>query len=280
MYSVGRPDAATEPMLPRLHRVRSTQSDGPDVVTLGLEPEDSQPMSFGPGQFNMLWAFGVGEAAISVRAGSDGLLLHSIREVGAITRALCAMKLGDVVGVRGPFGSGWDVEDGRDRDVVLVAGGLGLAPILPAAWEIAGRRADYRRALLLVGARSPGQMLFRRDLEQLQSRGLEVQMIVDHASAGWSGQVGLVTELVERSDFDASSALALVCGPEVMMRFTARALTDRGVPAGAVRISMERNMKCAIGLCGHCQLGPEFVCRDGPVFDYERMQPLMKVREL
>lgn len=278
---MGPVGSVPEPMLPRLHRVVSKRVEGPGVVTLALEPRDSVQMSFRPGQFNMLWVFGVGEAAISMRADPvQGVLLHSIREVGAITRALCALQPGESVGVRGPFGSSWRVDGARGGDVVLVAGGLGLAPLLGAAWQVAAARDEYDRALLLVGARSPEQLLFSRDLEQLQALGVEVQTIVDHAFGDWKGQVGLVTELVEQSQFDAKNALALVCGPEVMMRFTARALMDRGVRADSVRISMERNMKCAIGLCGHCQFGPHFICREGPVFTYESIAPLMKVREL
>jgi len=270
-----------EAMLPVLHRVQSRQEPVPGVVTLILEAQDTEPMRFGPGQFNMLWAYGVGEAAISISGDpANGELAHTIREVGATTRALCRLEVGEVLGVRGPFGNGWEIGDGRGADVVMVAGGLGLAPLRPAALAVAADRGSYGRALLLVGVRSPEQLVFGPDLDRLHAAGIEVQVIVDRAAPGWSGRVGLVTELVQRADFDPSNALALVCGPEAMMRFTARALVDRGVAPARIRVSMERNMKCAIGLCGHCQLGPDFICREGPVLNFDRMAPLMAIREL
>lgn len=269
-------------MLPRVHRVIRRRREMPGVVSLTLQPADGERAFVQPGQFNMLWAFGVGEAAISV-SGNPARpgLVHTIREVGATSRALCRMRVGDELGVRGPFGRGWDVEDGRGGDVVLIGGGLGLAPLRPALYRILARRGDYDRVFLLVGARSPGLVLFRADLARWsRRRDVEVHVTVDHAGAGWTGHVGLPTDLVRRAGLDPGRTLALVCGPEVMMRFTGRALVDRGVAPDRIRLSMERNMKCAIGLCGHCQLGPAFVCRDGPVFTFEQMEPLMAVREL
>lgn len=266
-----------EPMLPRLCRVAGSRQEAPGVVTITLESS----MVFRPGQFNMLWAPGIGEAAISIAGGGGAeALVHTIREVGATTKALCRLEPGDQLGVRGPYGTGWEVEDGRGDDLVIVAGGLGIAPLRPALWSAVRERADYRRVFLVAGARSPEQLLFSREWDRLRTLGVQVEATVDQAVPGWGGQVGLVTELLRRADFDPSRTLALVCGPEVMMRFTARALVDRGLAPDRIRLSMERNMKCGIASCGHCQLGPTFICREGPVLSYERLAPLLAIKQL
>lgn len=267
-------------MVPRVHRVLRRIRELPGTVTLAL---DGDPIPFWPGQFEMLWAFGVGEAAISVSGGGpgDGPVLHTVRTVGAISRAICALQPGDSLGVRGPFGNGWGVEEVAGADVVVVAGAIGLAPLRPAVRHILGNRDRYGRVAVLVGARSPDLLLYAREVAAWRSRfDLHVEVTVDHAGPEWRGHVGLVTELVRRAPLDPRSAVALVCGPEAMMRFTAVALIERGVDPSAIRISMERNMKCAVGHCGHCQLGPTFVCRDGPVFAWDRLAPLLAVREV
>jgi NAD(P)H-flavin reductase len=251
------------------------------VVTLALEPVDGPPLGFAPGQFTMLYAFGVGEVPISISGGRNGTILQTVREVGAVTRALCAAEPGEVLGVRGPFGSDWALHAAQGRDVVVVAGGLGVAPLRPAIRGLVADRDRDGRISVLVGARSPDDLLFLDELRALaDDPRLHVAVTVDHAEPGWAGPVGVVPELIPDAPFDPSTAMALVCGPEVMMRFTAEALLDRGVPAERILVSMERNMKCAIGHCGHCQFGPEFVCRDGPIFPYERVRRLIAVREV
>jgi NAD(P)H-flavin reductase len=272
-----------EPMAPRRYRVRARRRELADTVTLVLDPVDEPIAAHRPGQFNMLYAFAVGEAAISVsaRAEEGGALLHTVRAVGATSRALCATRPGEVLGVRGPFGTSWGVGDGAAGDVVVVAGGLGLAPLRPAIHELLAERERFGRISLLMGARSPETLLYRRELEAWRSQlDLHVEATVDAADASWRGHVGLVTRLLDQAPFDPANTLALACGPEVMMRFTAQALVDRGVPAGAVRVSLERNMKCAIAFCGHCQLGPTFICRDGPVFPWSRVERLLALREV
>jgi NAD(P)H-flavin reductase len=273
-----------DPLLPRLFRVRRTRRDTRDTFTLELAPLDGAPLRFRPGQFTMLHAFGVGEVPISISgdpATVDGPLEHTIRNVGSVTAALVAAHPGTVLGVRGPFGTGWQVADGTGGDVVVVAGGIGLAPLRPALLELVARRAAYRRVVLLYGTRSPDDMLFGEELTRWAAEhDVVVEVTVDNAPVGWTGRVGLVTQLVTRAGFDPRHTLALVCGPEVMMRAAAAALRDRGVPAERIRLSMERNMKCGVGLCGHCQLREFFVCVDGPVIGYDRLAPLMLRWEL
>jgi len=275
------PAEALAPIVPRPFRVAARWPEMRDVVTLALEPVAGPPLGFAPGQFTMLYAFGVGEVPISISGRQGGRLLQTIRDVGAVTRALCAAEPGEVLGVRGPFGSDWALHAVQGRDVVVVAGGLGVAPLRPAIRGLVADRERYGRISVLLGARSPDDLLFRDELSTLaDDPDVHVAMTVDHAEPGWTGSVGVVPELIPDAPFDPSNATALVCGPEVMMRFTAEALLARGVPAEHILVSMERNMKCAIGHCGHCQFGPEFVCRDGPIFPYERIRRLIAVREV
>lgn len=271
------------PMTPVPYRLERLRQDTRDTFTLELEPVDGAPLRYRAGQFTMLDAFGVGEVPISISGDPTrpGPLEHTIRDVGAVTHALVTADEGDVLGVRGPFGTSWDVADGEGGDVVLVAGGIGLAPLRPAILEVVAHRERYGRVVLLYGARTPEDILFGDDLRTwAQDHGVVVEVTVDIGQHAWRGKVGLVTQLVPRAGFDPPHTLALVCGPEVMMRYVASALVDRGVPPHRLRLSMERSMKCGIGLCGHCQLRELFVCVDGPVLPYDRLAPLLTCREL
>lgn len=272
-----------DPFLPRPFVVRRHRQDTRDTWTLVLEPADGAPMPFAPGQFTMMQAFGVGEAPISISGdpARPDLLEHTIRNVGSVTRALVHTATGTRLGIRGPFGAGWEVTSGRGGDVVFVAGGIGLAPLRPAILEVCAERASYGRVLLLYGARTPEDILFGDDLRRWAAEhDIDVQVTVDNGQHAWQGRVGLVTQLVERGGFDADNTLALVCGPEVMMRYAAMALRARGVTPARLRLSMERNMKCGVGLCGHCQLREYFLCVDGPVLTYDVLEPLMARAEL
>ncbi|HET9076595.1 MAG TPA: FAD/NAD(P)-binding protein [Acidimicrobiales bacterium] len=269
-------------MAPRPYRLRSRRRETHDTVTLSLDPLDGSVAACQPGQFNMLYCFGIGEIPISVsgQARPDGPVLHTVRSVGAVSAALCRLRTGEVIGLRGPFGAGWGLDGADGADLVLIAGGVGLAPLRSAlAFALANRRR-FGRLVLLVGARSPQDLLFARELRRLQTRpDVQVAVTVDRGAPGWGGSVGVVTQLLPAARFDPASALALVCGPEVMMRFSATALLGRGLGAEQIRVSLERNMKCAIGWCGHCQLGGEFVCRDGPVNTWAQAAPLLQVKE-
>src|SRR5262245_14806916 len=281
MAAVAEPLAERAPMTPQLFRVVRRRRDTHDTWTLELEPDAGPPLDVGPGQFTMLYAFGVGEVPISVSRTDGPLLVHTVRAVGAVTEAICAAAPGTVLGVRGPYGNTWPVEEARGRDAVIVAGGIGLAPLRPALLHVLEHRRDYGAAALLYGSRTPRDLVYRAELERLTARpDLEVRVTVDAADDEWRGNVGVVPKLVGEARFDPANAVAMICGPEIMMRYTAEALIARGVPASSVYVSMERNMTCGLGYCGHCQLGPTLICRDGPVYRWDVIEPLMAVRQL
>ncbi len=276
------PQPLDNAMVPRLFRLVGRRQDTADTFTLLLEPNDGVPLAFIPGQFTMLSAFGVGEVPISVSGNAHlaGPLQHTVRDVGAVTHALARASVGDVVGVRGAYGTGWVVTDGRPGDVVFVAGGIGLAPLRPAVLEVLSCREEYGRVVVLYGARSPDELLFTDELKQWEGQGVEVLVTVDYGPTTWTGRVGLVTKLIPRAGFDPMSTLAFICGPEVMMRHTALALVARGVRSNHIRVSLERNMRCGVGLCGHCQYRELFVCVDGPVLPYAQVTGLLGLREV
>jgi NAD(P)H-flavin reductase len=275
--------AAADAFLPRPFRVAVVSRDTHDTVTIELESVDGHGLAFASGQFTMLLAFGVGEVPVSVSGdpARPDRLVHTIRDVGGVTQSLCAVRPGDVIGVRGPYGVGWGVADGVGGDIVIVAGGIGLAPLRPAVLEVLAAREQYGRVSVLYGARSPDDVLYADELREWAAEGaVDVAVTVDRAPTSWGGQVGLVTELIPRTAFDPTRALALVCGPEVMIRYVAVALTAQGLSRGRVRLSLERNMRCGVGLCGHCQLREYLICVDGPVFAFDAVQHLLAVREL
>ena len=274
---------ATQGMTAWIGRVRQRRRDGPQVWTLEIAPEEGPAPPFVPGQFNMLTAFGIGEAPISFSGdpANTSRLVHTVRAVGPVSAALARLAPGEIIGVRGPFGAGWPIAEAEGHDVVIIAGGLGLAPLRPVLYSLFTRRERYGRLVLLYGTRSPEEILFRRVLDMWRDgKDLEIEGTVDHAPAGWHGHVGVVTGLISRAGFDPKRSIALVCGPEVMMRFAIAALGQAGVAKEFIYLSMERNMKCAIGHCGHCQFGPVFVCRDGPVFRSDRVRDLLTIKEL
>jgi len=269
-------------MVPVPRRVRRTVRNTHDTVTLEIEP-GPEPAVFAPGQFNMLYLFGLGEIPISISGdpAEPDSLVHTVRAVGPVSGALRGLRRGAVVGVRGPFGSAWPIEAAAGHDVVVMAGGIGLAPLRPAIYHLLAHRDRYRRVVLIYGARTPGDLLYTRELERWRSRfDAQIEVTVDAAPPGeWRGHVGVAGTLLPRAEFDASDTVAMVCGPEVMMRFAVADLRHRGLGPEQIYLSMERNMRCAVGFCGHCQFGPAFVCKDGPVFRYDRLAPFLGVRE-
>jgi NAD(P)H-flavin reductase len=277
------PAALPEAMVPRPHRVAVKRQETHDTWTLELEPEEAKLAPFAPGQFAMIYAFGVGEIPISIcsNPARPGALVHTIRAVGPVSGAICATDLGATVGVRGPFGVPWPIAEREGSDVVVVAGGLGLAPLRPVIDFVLADRQRYGRLVVLYGGRSPAELLFVDALQEWRARfDVEVAVTVDAAGSDWLGKVGVVPSLVARADFDPETAVAMIVGPEVMIRFTVEALHHRGMSSEDIYVSLERNMQCAVGHCGHCQIGPLFVCKDGPVFRHDAIGPWLKVREL
>ena len=267
--------------LPLPYRVVRASDATHDTVLVDLEPAgDGALPAFTAGQFAMIYAFGFGDVPISV-SGIDGTRLsHTIRAVGATSTALRTLRAGATVGVRGPFGTGWDLPDAAGRDLLIIAGGIGLAPLRPTVLQALASPESYGRVNVLIGTRTPGDLLYSAEIERWRAAGARVAITVDRPDAHWRGDVGVVTALLAQAAFDPAEAWAFVCGPEVMIRAVARELSHRGLDDDRIRVSLERNMHCGIAQCGHCQLGPLLLCRDGPVVPWSRARALMTVREL
>lgn len=287
MSAVSQLDRSVAPidtsMLPRPFVVRSRREEVGGCVTLDLAALDGEPVAFEAGQFTMLYVHGVGEVAISISGdpAESGSLVHTIRAVGAVSQALCGLAEGERVGVRGPMGNSWPLERAVGKHLMIIGGGLGLAPVRPIIYWALANRDRLKSIDIVYGTRAPNQILFARQLLGLSAAdGVRVGITVDLADQDWRGQVGVVTDLIPPMLRDPGETVAMMCGPEIMTRFTAQALVGSDVPPGEIFLSMERNMKCGIGWCGHCQLGPHLICRDGPVFPYPAVRDLMSVWEL
>jgi len=256
------------------------------VVTYHLRFTESSIAAaycFRPGQFNMLYVPGVGESAISLSANPNHpeTWAHTVRLAGNVTRALGQMSSGGALGLRGPFGRGWPLELAEKRSVLLVAGGIGLPPLRPVIYDILSRRGDFEDVVLLYGSRTREALLFTSEFDAWRTQGIEVRLTADRWTAGWEGQVGVVPLLLDRLKLrNPAGTMLFTCGPEVMMRFVVRSALQKGIPVENLWMSMERNMQCAIGMCGHCQFGPAFICKDGPVFRYDRIAPFLAVEAL
>ncbi|HEX5103154.1 MAG TPA: FAD/NAD(P)-binding protein [Pirellulaceae bacterium] len=287
------PAEARHPWVPMTAVIETLQRETPGVATYALQLTDATQAanySFQPGQFNMLYLPGHGEVAISLSGradpGNSGFnrpdrLIHTIREAGSVTQAIARLGVGGRLALRGPFGKPWPSESMKGCDIVLVGGGIGLAPLRPLLYTLLDQRGSFGRCVLLYGARSADHLLYAADYHAWAATGLEIHTTVDRPSAGWNGNVGVVPLLIDRLRLgSARNTLFLMCGPEVMMRFSARAALERGIAADRIWVSLERHMQCAVGLCGHCQLGTELLCRDGPVFRWDRVEPLLHIHDL
>jgi NAD(P)H-flavin reductase len=271
-------------MIPVPYRVHRLVKENRDSSTLSLEPVQNALSTPQPGEFMMMYAFGIGEIAISVSGiptDSDHTIAHTVRSVGAVSRALRDSGPGTVIGMRGPFGTNWGLTEAVGRDLVIVAGGVGLAPLRPVVLGVLADRGAYGRVTVIAGARSRDDFLFDAELRQwARDETLDVHLTVDVPVQGWPGEVGVVTEPLQRLRLRPESTIAFLCGPEPMMRSAADQLIRKGMVASDIRLSLERNMQCGIGWCGHCQLGPLLLCRDGPVVGYDVAGPLLSVKEL
>jgi NAD(P)H-flavin reductase len=264
---------------PREAEVIGRSEETADTFTLTLRLRDGAPYEFAPGQFNMLYLFGCGEVPISVVDGEDGRLTHTVRAVGRVTRGLQALRTGDRIGLRGPYGRGWPMQAAEGHDLLVVTGGLGCAPSVSIIHHVLAARERYGHLTLLQGVKRAEDLIWRARYDAWAALpDVEVHLAADVAGPGWHGHVGLVTALFDSVDLRAKSTYAMLCGPEIMMQTAAAQLHHRGLGAERIHLSMERNMHCGVGLCGHCQHGPRFVCRDGPVFAWPEVADLLGVR--
>lgn len=272
---------SVEPMVPLALPIERVQKETHDTFT--LEFVSPPEFSFAPGQFNMLYVFGVGEVPISISSdpAQKSSFQHTTRAVGTVTSALRHLKKGDTIGIRGPFGSSWPLAEAVGKDCLIVAGGIGLAPLRPVIYSILAQRQRFRRVVILYGARTREDLLYPRQLEHWRGKfDLDIYVTIDRGGPDWRGNVGVVTTPIARLPLDPANTIAMVCGPEVMMRFCLLELQRRDIPLQHVYVSMERNMKCAVGFCGHCQYGPMFVCKDGPVFRFDRIASIFAKPEI
>lgn len=273
---------SSDPGLPKLAQIDAYIKESPTIFTLQtrlINPE--QNFSFHPGQFNMLYLYGIGEVPISISSDPDDLPLlgHTIRAVGRVTRAMQHLKEGDHIGIRGPYGRGWPVDKARNKQVLIVTGGLGCAPTVSVINYILSRRKHFGRLTILQGVKHSDDLIWRKQYEMWQQLpDTEVFIAADKPGKHWPWHAGLVTELIEQVSIDINNTIVLMCGPEKMMLAAVGALAKKNVPESAIYLSIERNMACAIGHCGHCQYGGLFVCKDGPVFAYPEIKPLFTVK--
>lgn len=278
--------APPNPWLSHSVRIARVTEEIAGVATYHLsfaDPATAASYEFRPGQFNMLYLPGVGESAISLSADprSRDTWAHTIRVAGNVTGTLARLGQGGTLGLRGPFGTSWPLDTAVGCHVILVAGGIGLAPLRPAIYHLLDQRDHYSSLTLLYGGRTPDGLLYMQELPEWTRRGLDIRTTVDRAGPGWSGNVGVVPLLLDRLSLaEPARTQVLICGPEVMMWYTAKSALERGIPRENLWLSMERNMQCAVGLCGHCQFGPTFICKDGPVFRYDALAPFLQVEGL
>jgi len=276
--------SSVNPWLPKVVTIGGIQPEVPGIATYQLNFANGHaaaPFSFRPGQFNMVYLPGIGEVPISISSDPTGAgpILHTIREAGSVTSALARKQVGETLGLRGPFGSSWPTDKCKAQDIVIACGGVGLAPLRPAIYEIVHNRKDYGRVFLLYGARTPGDLLFTREYDTWRNADIEIFITVDIGDARWRGNIGVVPTLFYRLRLEAKRTHVMTCGPEIMISFVVFEALARRIPRDHIHVSMERNMNCAIGQCGHCQFGPKFVCKDGPVFTYKELAPLMHTTE-
>ncbi|NOZ71430.1 MAG: Ni/Fe hydrogenase subunit gamma [Chloroflexi bacterium] len=281
---VSGPVAGPSPMLTHPARILEIKEEAYAIATYWIEFEDEDlrgSYQFEAGQFNMLYLPGIGEAPISMSSdpAKPAVVGHTIRYAGNVTRAISRLRVGDVIGVRGPYGSAWPLERIKGDDLCIVTGGIGLAPLRPVIYHVLHNRADFGRVYLLYGARTPQDMLYEDEFEEWKAQGIELHLTVDRADPAWRGNVGVVPMLFYNLRLDPKKTTVLTCGPEIMIHFVIYEAMARRIPKERIYVSMERNMKCGVGLCGHCQFGPAFVCKEGPVFSYAAIEPFFGVEE-
>jgi NAD(P)H-flavin reductase len=281
---IGAVVASRASLEPQWAEVVSVEQEISEVATFGLrfkDPAAQSAYSFKPGQFNMLYIPGYGEAAISISSdtANKDSIAHTVRFVGSVTRAVSRLRPGDHVGIRGPFGSSWPMDQLEGKDLFIACGGIGLPPLRPAIYHILRNRDRYGKVTLLYGARTPAELMFTTEYDKWRQAGIEVEVTVDRAEADWKGRVGVVPMWFYHFRIDPRKTSVLTCGPEIMIRFVIFEALARRIAPESIHVSLERNMKCGQGACGHCQIGPYFICKDGPVFKFSELQPFFNVEE-
>jgi NAD(P)H-flavin reductase len=274
-----------QPWLTHAVQVRGIKREVPGIATYEVAFDDADVAAryrFRPGQFNMLYLPGIGEAAISISSDPDRpqSLLHTVRVVGNVTRALARLQVGDQLLIRGPFGSAWPLEECRGCDLVIAGGGVGLAPLRPIVYHVINHRGDFGDVCLLYGSRRPDDLLYADEFDAWRAAGINVEVTVDLGDGAWRGHIGVVPALFYRLRLQAARTRILTCGPEIMIRFVIIEALARRILPEHIYLTLERNMNCALGFCGHCQLGPAFICKNGPVFTYEQMAPYLDLEDL
>jgi len=274
----------TPPMFAHPARVTAIKDEAYAIATYEIEFEADdlkERYAFRAGQFNMVYLPNIGEVPISLSSdpAETDVMGHTIRYAGNVTRAISRLRIGDTVGIRGPYGTAWPLERIHGNDVCIVTGGIGLAPLRPVIYHIINNRSDYGRVYLLYGARTPIDMLYTEQFEDWEAHGIEIHQTVDRADESWKGHVGVVPMMFYHLRLNPKKTTVLTCGPEIMIHFVIFEALARRIPKEQIYVSMERNMKCGVGLCGHCQFGPTFVCKEGPVFAYATIEPFFGVED-
>ncbi|MFI4937658.1 MAG: FAD/NAD(P)-binding protein [Candidatus Berkiellales bacterium] len=269
------------PLIPQPYLIDSIQPESPDTFTLTLSAINHQPKQFLPGQFNMLYAFGVGEAAISISSNPEQQqkLAHTIRNVGSVTRNLQKLTAGNTIFVRGPFGTAWPIDGYQGKSLLLLAGGIGIAPLRSLIYLLLAHRQNFAEITLIYGARTPQDLIYTQEFSRWK-KNIQLLVTVDHALKPWTGHVGVITPFISKSIKDPDNTVVMMCGPEIMMRFAYYALREENIKPEHIYLSMERNMQCGVGHCGHCQWGPFFICKDGPVMNFKHIEPFFFIKEL
>ncbi len=265
----------SQSMFPVAATIRDIKAEAYGISTLYLTAPGIVEQGFKPGQFNMLHLPGFGEVAISISSDpADRTMLgHTIRLAGTVTRAIGQLKVGSQIGLRGPYGNGWPLEEAKGKDLLIVGGGIGLAPLRPLLHHVARNRQQFGRVILLYGGRTPTDLLYEYEFPAWREAGVEIHVSVDRADESWNGSVGVIPITFYRIRIEHRNTLVFTCGPEIMMRFVIFEALARRIPKESIYLSMERNMKCGYGVCGHCQIGPYFICKNGPILKYSEIEP-------
>ncbi len=258
--------------------------EGADMFSLRLkfsDPKLQDDYEFEPGQFNMLYLYGVGEIAISIVSDPEDshIIDHTIRIVGRVTRGMANLKTGDRIGLRGPYGRGWPMLEAKQKDVIIVTGGLGCAPVVSAINYIEQRRGDYGRLNIVQGVKHSADLIWKSRYDRWrQLPQTRVFLTADVGDVLWPWHVGPVTTLFDQMEYDPDNVTVMMCGPEGMMHAACTHLLEKNIASSQLFLSMERNMQCALGHCGHCQYGSKFICKNGPVFSYDKIADLFSVK--